>query len=76
MNWEANSDEWNWMLQLITQIGECNEYLEFYKIRIVNRVEKEELVKVQLRKAKFIAELKMLARNFEIIPEPVRKIYF
>lgn len=77
MSRQASSDEWNLMLELIAEINEYDECLEFYKIRIgLNISTRILLVTVQLRKAKIIGELKMLARNFEIIPESVWKIYY
>lgn len=77
MSRRASSDEWNRMLELIAEIEACNEYLKFYKIRMgLHTWTRAKLVSVQLSKAKFIAELKMFARNFEIIPQSVRTIYY
>lgn len=77
MTRQASSDEWNQMLELIEKLNEYDEYLEFHKIRMgLNRLKREQLVIIQIKKAKVIAELKMLARSFEIIPDSVRKIYY
>lgn len=73
----ASNEEWDQMIRLVAEIIDCNEFLEYYKIRIgLDKWTRTQLVKVQMRKVKIIEELKMLAWNFAIIPEPVRKIYY
>lgn len=76
MSRQASSNEWNRMLEFIAEIDKCDDFLKCYKIRVgLDKYTMQDLVRVQMKKAKLIEELKMLAQNIAIIPESVRKIY-
>lgn len=67
------------MIELVSQIEKCNEFLKMKKHkdrRILPAFEKANLVKVQLQKAMLIAELKICVRNMTNFPKSVKKIYF
>lgn len=77
MSRQASSNEWNRMLELIGEIDACDAFLKCYQIRIgLDKYTRKQLVIVQMEKAKYIAELKILARDIAIIPQSVREIYY
>lgn len=77
MSRPGSSNEYYQMFKLIAEIDAYDAYLKCYKIRVgLDKATRAVLVRVQLRKAELIAELKMLTRNIANIPQSVRDIYY
>lgn len=63
--------------QLVAEIDACTDYLQRRRIREeVGDLEKEELIRFQKEKALMIAEVKIILRNVQEVPQNMKKIYF
>nr|AGQ20247.1 AsIV-cont00159-ORF1 [Apophua simplicipes ichnovirus] len=62
---------------LVEEIKTCSDYLNRYKDRQgLDSELKANLLSAQLKKTNLTMKLKMLARNFETVPQSVLDVYF
>ncbi|BAF45535.1 GfV-C2-ORF1 [Ichnoviriform fumiferanae] len=77
MDCSPNAMELQIINRLVEEINYCNSYLAEFKAREgLDDPTKKMLVQCQIDKAVLVARLKMTVKNFTVVPQSVREIYF
>ncbi|BAF45516.1 GfV-B47-ORF1 [Ichnoviriform fumiferanae] len=65
------------VVDLVCEINEYSKFLAKFRAREqLGALFRGDLVQLQIEKAKLIAQLKMAVRNWTVVPQSVRDIYF